>query len=65
MPWPTGASFASKHNHKLKGAKAARAARTATAMVEAGNPEGLSIATANARAEGKKPKRHSAHWNDR
>ena len=65
MPWPTGASFARKHNKKLKGAAANKAARIATAMVNAGEPEGLSIATANARAEGKKPKRGSSHWTDR
>lgn len=66
MPW-TGASFARKHNHKLKGAKASKAARIATAMVRAGEPEGLAIATANARAEGKKPVKRggSPHWTDR
>lgn len=54
MPW-TGKSFAAKHNHKLSGAGAAKAARIATGMVKAGEPEGLAIATANARAEGKRP----------
>lgn len=53
MPWPTGKSFASKHNHKLKGTAADKAARIATAMVSRGVPEGEAIATANARAEGK------------
>lgn len=49
MPW-TGAEFASRHNHKLKGAKAEKAAKMASAMLEAGVPEGEAIATANKRA---------------
>ena len=53
MPWPTGKSFAAKHNHKLKGAAATKAAKIATAMVNRGVPEGEAIATANARAERK------------
>lgn len=52
MPW-TPKSFAAKHNHKLKGAAAAKAARVATAMVNAGVPEGEAIATGNARGEGR------------
>lgn len=52
MPW-TAKSFAAKHNHKLSGAPAAKAARIATGMVNAGVPEGEAIATANARAEGR------------
>ena len=47
MPWATGAEFASKHNHKLKGAAASKAASMASAMVKAGAPEGVAIATAN------------------
>ena len=47
MPWPTGRSFASAHNKKLTGAAANKAARMATAMVNAGVPEGEAIATAN------------------
>ena len=46
MPW-TGKTFASKHNKKLKGAEAAKVAKQATAMVNAGVPEGEAIATAN------------------
>ena len=46
MPWDA-ASFASKHNRKLKGAAASKAAEQATAMVKAGVPEGIAIATAN------------------
>ena len=54
MPWDAK-SFAAKHNHKLKGEAAAKAARVATAMVKRGVPEGESIATANKVAQ-KKPK---------
>jgi len=46
MPWDAK-SFASKHNHKLKGAAASKAASQATAMVRSGVPEGIAIATAN------------------
>ncbi len=47
MPWPTGRDFAPKHNKKLKGAAATKAAKVATAMVNRGVPEGEAIATAN------------------
>lgn len=47
MPWKTGKAFASKHNKKLKGAAASKAAGMATAMVREGVPEGIAIATAN------------------
>lgn len=47
MPWATGKAFASKHNKKLKGAAASKAAEMATAMVREGVPEGIAIATAN------------------
>ena len=46
MPW-NAASFRQKHNRKLTGAAATKAAEQATAMVKAGVPEGISIATAN------------------
>jgi uncharacterized protein YdaT len=46
MPWDAK-SFAAKHNHKLKGKAAEKAAEQATAMVKAGLPEGESIAVAN------------------
>jgi uncharacterized protein YdaT len=49
MPW-TGPQFAAKHNHKLKGARATKAAAQATAMVNSGVPEGIAIATANKHA---------------
>ncbi len=45
MPW-TAESF-KKHNKKLKGAAASKAAEQATAMVNAGVDEGIAIATAN------------------
>lgn len=47
MPWPTGAGFASKHNKKLKGAAAQKAADQATALVNKGMDEGEAIAIAN------------------
>ncbi len=50
MPW-TGKSFASRHNHKLKGKAASRAASQANAMLRRGVPEGEAIATANKRAK--------------
>jgi uncharacterized protein YdaT len=50
MPW-TGSQFASKHNHRLKGRAASKAAAQATAMVKAGVPEGEAIATANKNAK--------------
>lgn len=46
MPWDAK-SFAGKHNKKLKGAAASKAAKQATAMVRSGVPEGIAIATAN------------------
>ena len=46
MPWDAN-SFAKKHNKKLHGAAASKAAAQATAMVKAGVPEGIAIATAN------------------
>ena len=46
MPWDAK-SFAARHNEKLKGAAASKAAAQATAMVKAGVPEGEAIATAN------------------
>lgn len=46
MPWDAK-SFAKKHNHKLHGKAASKAAEMATAMVKGGTPEGVAIATAN------------------
>lgn len=52
MPW-TGKTFAAKHNHKLHGKAASKAAAQATSMVNAGVPEGEAIATANKHAKQK------------
>lgn len=46
MPW-TPRSFASRHNRKLKGAAAEKAAAQANTMIKSGMPEGEAIATAN------------------
>ena len=46
MPW-TGRTFAERHNKKLKGPAAEKAAEMATAMVKEGVPEGMAIATAS------------------
>ena len=59
MPW-TGPQFAVKHNKKLKGETASRAAAQATAMIKSGVPEGIAIATANkhaAKGYGAKPRK--------
>lgn len=53
MPW-TGKTFAEKHNHKLHGAQANKAAAIATAMVKSGVPDGIAIATANKRSNASK-----------
>jgi len=50
MPW-TGKQFAERHNKKLKGEAATKAAAQATAMVREGVPEGIAIATANKQAK--------------
>ena len=60
MPW-SGKEFASRHNHKLKGKAAERAAHQANAMLKAGVPEGIAIATANKHA---KKKHHPATQKD-
>lgn len=48
MPWP-GTSF-KKHNKSLTDSQARAAGRQATAMLNAGVPEGEAIAVANKRA---------------
>ena len=50
MPWASGAAFAKKHNHKLKGKAATKAASIANALLSKGMPEGEAIATANKKA---------------
>jgi len=47
MPWP-GTSF-KKHNKSLTDSEAKSAGKQATAMLDAGVPEGEAIATANKR----------------
>ncbi len=46
MPW-TAKTFAAKHNKKLKGSAASKAAKQANAILRSGAPEGIAIATAN------------------
>lgn len=62
MPW-TGPQFAARHNKKLKGAAAKKAAAQATAMVRSGVPEGIAIATANKHAA-KQSNRRKAFYGD-
>lgn len=50
MPW-SGKTFAERHNHRLKGKAAIKAAAQATAMVKSGVDEGVAIATANKQAK--------------
>ena len=47
MPWKSGAQYAAKHDKKLKGSAATKAAEVATAMIKDGVDEGEAIATAN------------------
>lgn len=46
MPW-SAKSFAAKHNHKLHGEAASKAAAQANALLKQGVPEGEAIAIAN------------------
>lgn len=46
MPWDAK-SFAKKHNHALKGARAKKAAAQANAILKKTGDEGLAIAVAN------------------
>ena len=56
MPW-SAKSFASRHNHKLKGEAASKAASQANALLRSGVPEGEAIAIANKHA-GKMKSKH-------
>lgn len=47
MPWPSGKAFAAKHNKKLRGARAQKAADVATGALKSGVPEGEAVAIAN------------------
>lgn len=49
MPW-TGREFSSRHNHKLKGRSASKAAKQANAILRKTGDEGLAIAVANKNA---------------
>lgn len=49
MPW-TAKSFKEKHNKRLTDAQAKKASSMANAMLKAGVPEGIAIATANKHA---------------
>jgi uncharacterized protein YdaT len=51
MPW-TAKQFKAKHNKPLTLPQAGKAAKQATAMIHAGVPEGVAIATANKHAKG-------------
>jgi len=57
MPW-TGKSFA-KHNKKLSGAVATKAAKQANAILRSGAPEGVAIATASKHADKHLAARHA------
>jgi uncharacterized protein YdaT len=50
MPW-SGKSFSERHNHKLKGKSAEKAASQANAILEKTGDEGLAIAVANKNAK--------------
>ena len=52
MPW-TPESYRARHNKRLSPAAAKSAAAQANAMLRAGVPEGVALATANKHAEGK------------
>ena len=47
MPWKSGRDFAERHNKKLKGEAADKAAEIANAMIKKGADEGTAIAVAN------------------
>lgn len=46
MPW-TATNFAHRHNKKLTGHAAEKAAEMANAMIKSGVDEGIAVATAN------------------
>lgn len=56
MPW-TAKTFASRHNKSLTPAQASKASKQANAMLKAGVPEGIAIATANKHARDKPKKK--------
>ena len=60
MPW-NAERFRERHNKKLRGPAAAKAAEQATAMVKAGVPEGVAIATANKTGDRLMKRRHTLY----
>lgn len=64
MPWPTGKSFAEKHNHNLHGKAADKAAKQATAILKATGDEGLAISVANKNAKKHKTRDHQKLYKD-
>lgn len=62
MPW-SSKSFAQKHNKKLKGAAAKKAAGQANALIKKGMDEGEAIAIANKTGD-KAMKRRKALYGD-
>lgn len=52
MPW-SGKSFSDRHNHKLKGEAAEKAASQANAILRSTDDEGMAIAVANKNAKKK------------
>ncbi len=64
MPWDAK-SFSERHNHKLHGAAASKAAAQATAMVKAGVNEGVAIAVANRTGDRMQKKRRLKDHYDR
>ena len=56
MPW-SGSTFSKRHNKKLRGARANKAARVANAILRKSGDEGKAIRIANAMARKGKRKR--------
>ena len=63
MPWDAK-TFAARHNKKLHGEAASKAAEQATAMVKAGVPEGEAIAVANKTGDRVKRRMRDAYKKD-
>lgn len=53
MPWKSGEDFAKKHNHAMHGEAASKAASIANAILKRTGDEGMAIAVANKRAQGR------------
>ena len=63
MPWDAK-TFSARHNKKLHGEAASKAAEQATAMVKAGVPEGEAIAVANKTGDRVKRRMRDAYKKD-